>query len=413
MNIKGNIIIIVLTLCFCTAKAQQSRNADELYTAARKAAFEDKDYTQAISYCNKALELAPGYTEIILFKARLLAWNKQPDSARVYYNKALRQKPAMEEAYIALADFEYWNHNDSLVIPILDSGLHYNPQSASLLLRKAKAYDRARAYRNAIMLTDSVLALDRNNTEARALSQKLRDAVSKNSIGLKYDYVTFDKQFPDPWHLININYTRQTRLGPATLNVNYANRFGKKGLQLEAEAYPRISKTFYTYIDLGYSADVGIFPKWRGGFSLYANLPAAFEAEAGIRYLYFTENKLLYTLYAGKYLGSFLVGARTYLTPTSSTISQSYSILGRYYYRSADEYIGLEAGYGISPDERAIAYLLNTGYKFTTYRAGIDFRYAIRKASIITFNASVINQEYLPGTKGNQFQAGVGYIHRF
>ena len=182
---------------------------------------------------------------------------------------------------------------------------------------------------------------------------------------------------------------------------------------METEAYPRISKTFYTYLNLGYSADVGIFPKWRAGASLYMNLPAAFETEAGIRYLYFTDNQLIYTLYAGKYLGSFLIGARTYLTPSTSTISQSYNVMARYYYRSADEYIGINGGYGISPDERAIAYLLNSTYKLVSYRAGLDIRYAIRRLNIITFNASFITQEYLPATKGNQYQVGIGYIRRF
>ena len=121
----------------------------------------------------------------------------------------------MEDAYVALSDFEFWNHNDSLVIPILDRGLQYHPQSVQLLLRKAKALDRMREYYDAIVLTDSVLQLDRNNTEARALSQKLRDNISKNSIGLKYDYVTFDKQFPDPWHFVSLNLyqANQRRLG--------------------------------------------------------------------------------------------------------------------------------------------------------------------------------------------------------
>jgi YaiO family outer membrane protein len=411
-RIKG-VMTAFLFILSLQIVAQEKPTADGLYAAARKFAFDDKDYAQAISYCNQALALTPSYTEITLFKARLYAWDNKKDSARIYFDKALQEKPEMEEAYVALSDFEYWNHNDSLVIPIIDRGLQYHPQSVPLLLRKAKALDRTREYHDAIILTDSVLKLERNNTEARALSQKLRDNISKNSIGIKYDYVRFDKQFPDPWHIASLNYTRQTSIGPVSIIANYANRFKTEGLQIEAEAYPRISKTFYTYVNLGYSADVGIFPKWRAGASVYMNLPAAFEAEAGIRYLYFTDNKYIYTLYAGKYLGSFLLGARTYLTPSSATISQSYNVLARYYYRSADEYVGINAGYGISPDERAIAYLLNSNYKLISYRAGLDLRYAIRKLNIITFNASIINQEYLAAIWGNQFQIGAGYIRRF
>jgi YaiO family outer membrane protein len=86
------------------------------------------------------------------------------------------------------------------------------------------------------------------------------------------------------------------------------------GLQYELESYPRFSKTFYAYANIGYSDNVGVFPKWKAGASLYANLPKAFEAELGIRYLYFNSAAYIYTLYIGKYYKSFLFG--TYISCT-------------------------------------------------------------------------------------------------
>jgi len=406
--------LLLATILMLLPAAHAQQNADELYAAARKAAFDDKNYTQAQQYCNQALAITPGYTEITLFKARLYAWSEKPDSARIFFEKALQEKPQMAEIYASYADLEYWNHNDSLVIPLLDRGLQYNPASTDLLLRKAQALDRAKAYRDAIILTDSVLVLDRKNAMARALSQKLRDNISKNSIGIRYEYMTFDKaHYPEPWHYASLSYTRQTKIGSFALMLNYADRLNGNGYQLETEAYPRISKTFYTYVNFGYSEDVGIFPQYRAGFSLWANLPSAFEAEAGIRYLYFTEGKTLYTAYLGKYTGNLLIGARTYLTPSDTSISPSYNILARYYYRTADEYIGINLGYGLSPDERAYANLLNEKFQIVTYRADLDFRHSIRRLNIITLKLSFINQEYLPGIKDNQILIGAGYTRRF
>ena len=138
----------------------------------------------------------------------------------------------------------------------------------------------------------------------------------------------------------------------------------RTGCRGEADAYPRINKTFYTYVNFGYSGNVGVFPNFRAGFSLYANLPKSFEAEAGVRYLYFTSTTIIYTFAIGKYYKNFLFTARTYQTPSDFGFSQSYSLSGRYFLKGADDYIGLSMGSGISPDETNQVVLYN-GKQFT------------------------------------------------
>lgn len=399
---KGNVV-----------HAQHFINTDSLFSVARKAAFDDKDYNVAIAHANKALAANPLYTDVIVFLGRLYAWKKMPDSARYYFNTALKQDVTLAEAYTAYADVELWNDNKERAIEILDTGLTYHPGELSLLIRKAKIMNALRDYETAIHIVDTILSIDKKNTEARALAAQIRDNISKNKIGIKYDYVYFDKQFPDPWQFLGIDYTRQTRLGPVTAKINYANRFKTSGLQYELEAYPRFSKVFYTYLNIGYSSDITVFPKWRAGASLYANLPKAFEVEAGLRYLYFNTNTFIYTLYVGKYYNNFLFGARTYLTPAINNIAESYSVLGRYYYKGVDDYVGIMLSTGISPDDRRVNVQLYNNYKLRTYSCELTLRHSIRKLNIITFNCSILNQEYLPKVTGNQLQVGLGYIRRF
>jgi len=119
------------------------------------------------------------------------------------------------------------------------------------------------------VVVNRVLKINKNNSEARSLAERIKEAVAKNKIGISYDLTHFDKQFNDPWHIVSIDYGRQTKLGSFNLRVNYANRFKESGVQYEADAYPRINKTFYSYISFGYSGDVGVFPKYRVGASLY------------------------------------------------------------------------------------------------------------------------------------------------
>lgn len=395
------------------AWAQDTTTAEGLFTTARKEAFDNKDYDAAIIHAQKALRIDPKYTDITIFLGRLYGWKDMPDSARYYLSLAIENAPNYADAYAAYADLELWNDNKERSLELVNTGLSNDPESVPLQMRKAKVLNSMREYKAAIGIIDTLLSIDPKNTDARALASQIRDNVSKNRIGIKYDYIHFDKQFPDDWQLFSIDYTRQTKQGPITARVNYANRFGNSGLQYELEAYPKISKTFYGYLNIGYSEDVNVLPKWRAGASLYANLPKAFETELGIRYLYFNSDVFIYTLYLGKYYNNFLFGARTYVTPASSNIAQSYSVLVRYYYKGVDDYIGLSAGAGLSPDDRRINVQLNSNYKLRTYTTELTVRHAIKRLNIIMFNASLLNQEYLPETIGNQIQVGVGYIRRF
>lgn len=391
-----------------------AQNADSLFTTARNTAFDKKDYPAAIVLSKKALEINPSYTDVVVFTARLYTWTKQHDSARFYFQQALMQKPDLEDIYVGFTDLEYWSENYSAALGILTEGLHRHPASEDLLLRKAKILYAQREYKAAIPIADTVLKINRGNAEARRLAIQIQDNVAKNRIGVKYDYVSFDKQFPDPWQLVSIDYTRQTKSGPFTARVNYANRFKLDAFQYELESYPRFSKMFYGYFNAGYSDNTaGILPKWRMGTSLFANLPKAFEAELGIRYLYFTSDVFIYTAYVGKYYKSFLFGARTFLTPKTTNIAQTYIVMLRYYYGSVDDYVGLNVGTGLSPDDRRINVQLNSTYKLRSYTCELTARFSIRKLNIITANFSLLNQEYFPGLIGNQTQIGVGYIRRF
>ena len=395
---------------------QDSLSADGLLVMARKAAFDDKNYELAKERLYKALRISPGYADIRVFLGRIHTWTKEYDSARYYFTSVLKVNPGYADASVALADLEYWNDDNKKSLQVADSALTYHPESEDLWVRKARVLNAMRRFAEAQTAVDHVLKIDRNNTEARSLADRIKESSTKNKIGLSYDYVSFDKQFSDPWHLASFDYTRTTGIGSVTGRINYANRFKDNGVQYEMEAYPHLSKTFYTYMSLGYSDNVGVFPQWRGGFSLYANLPKSYEAELGIRYLKFSgDPTYIYTAYLGKYYKSWLFSGRTYLTPSSftNTVSASYSVSARYYYGSADDLIGGTFGYGISPDDRLNSIQLDNSIRLISYKAGLFFKTKISRFSVLSIDGSWINQEYLPQTKGNQFQISIGWLHRF
>jgi YaiO family outer membrane protein len=415
MNYRLFYFFILFAVFSKATYAQNGASSDELFQQARHAAFDQKDYSKAISLSKQALTKSPDYSDIRVFLGRVYTWSGKIDSARDAFNYVLGKHPDNEDASFAFGSLEYWNDNSAKALQLTNAGLKYHPQSKDLLLLKAKVLNDLKRYSEARNTLDTLIKEDPGNTGAHALADRVQDNASVNKIGITYDYIHFDKEFSEPWQLASLEYGRQTGLGSVIGYVNYANRFNTNGVQYELDAYPHISKTFYAYMSGAYSDNVGVFPKTRAGFSLYANLPASFEAEAGFRYLHFTGDTWIYTASVSKYYKSFWFNFRTYLTPSNSSISQSYSVHVRYYTGGADDYLSLGVGTGISPDDPRNIILLNNGnnYKLMSNNVSLAFWHTFKRRNVFFITASLDHQEYKFQTWGNQLDLGIGYLRRF
>ncbi|UIR54873.1 YaiO family outer membrane beta-barrel protein [Sphingobacterium sp. SRCM116780] len=387
--------------------------ADSLFIKARKQAFELKDYTQAIKTSKQALQKAPKYTDISIFLGRLYAWSNQIDSARQIFEQLNSQNIQDEDFYLAYGSLEYWNDQPLKATALVDKGILLHPTSQDLLLLKSKIDYSNDAYESAEKSVDRLLKLNPKHTEARALSKSIQEYVAKNALGINYNFVHFDKQFENNWHIVGLSYKRVTPIGSIIFKTNYANKFADNGLQFELEAYPRLSKIFYLYVGTGYSNNVGIFPRYRTGVSLYANLPFSFEGELGYRQLYFSKNIWMYTASIGKYYQNFWFNLKTYLTPNQENISQSYTGTIRYYTKGANDYLGFVIGTGLSPEENRSNLLDNATYKLKTFKVGAEYNLSINRTNLFSLSTTYYNQEFKPKEKGNQLDITFGYIKTF
>lgn len=412
--LKHSFIVLISLLAVFFACAQENElSSDELFQRARQQAFTNKNYPQAIRLSKLALTKSPDYHDISIFLGRLYTWNDKIDSARMIFNDLDQKNIPDEDFYLAYASAEYWNENPAKANSILDKGLSLNKNAEDLLLLKTKVNYGNDNISLAKESVDKLLQVNPKNSEARSLSKKIQDQSAKNAIGLSYNFVHFDKQFEDNWHIIGLQYKRQTGLGSVIFRTNYANKFADNGVQFEVEAYPRISKIFYMYVGAGYSDNVGIFPKYRTGVSLYANLPKSFEGEIGYRQLYFSDNLFMYTASISKYVQNFWLNFRTFITPSDQNISHSYTATARYYTGGMYDYIGFLAGTGISPDDNRSNLLSNDVYKMKTYKLGLDYNFSIKTSNLFNISATYYNQEFRPQQKGNQFDINIGYIKTF
>jgi YaiO family outer membrane protein len=145
---------------------------------------------------------------------------------------------------------------------------------------------------------------------------------------------------------------------------------------------------------------------------LYANLPKSFEAEAGFRYLRFSGDTWIYTASVGKYFKNYWFNFRTYLVPDNHSVSNSYSLTTRYYYKGTD-YFSVGLGTGVSPDDLNNSVQFANQYKLKSYRISADYRNTFNKMNTILLGVSIVQQEYQPKITGHQYQASVGYQRRF
>ncbi len=395
------------------ARVQSSPGAEDLFHEARSEAFDHHQYSVAIQTCRTALGLSPTDPDIRVFLGRLYAWSHNADSARLEFALALRQHRGYEDACIAWSDLEWWNGNDSAALSICLYGLDAHPASLELGERRARLLAALHRYREAKNAIDSLLATAPKNTAIRSLAGKIQEEAAGNKIGVSYDFVYFNREYKDPWHLANLEYSRQTGLGSVIGWVNYANRFRENGVQFETEAYPHISRSFYGYIDFGYSPQATLFPAWRTGASLYVNLPHAFEADAGFRYLYFSSSTWLYTFSLGKYYRNLWFNARCYLVPGQGGTSQSVTLTTRYYYGGADDYYMIAAGTGISPDDNTVIVQLASPHRLQTQKLQGGWRHVIHRRHIVFAGLQWLRQEYQPDVYGREWDLNAGYLYRF
>ncbi|HLP05403.1 MAG TPA: YaiO family outer membrane beta-barrel protein [Paludibacter sp.] len=419
---KNTFLLLAFIVCAAfstTLHAQNEPNSDDLFTMARQAAFDKKDYNQAIALSRRALAKSPDYSDIRVFLGRVYTWSGKLDSARTEIRQVILRHPDNEDAYVAIIDLEYWNDNNTAALGYCEQALTYNPGSRSLLVRKIKVLKAEKKFIEAYRLATDVLQKNPADDEIRTLVLDINDAASRNKVGMGYNLSWFDRGFPDhlhnsPWHILSLDYTRSTSLGSVNGRVNYGTRFGNKAFQFELDAYPRICKGLYAYVNLGLSDTSSVFPRFRAGGSLYKALPYSFEAELGFRHLRFASSTWIYVGGISKYYKNYLFGGRVTLVPGANKVSHSYTGIIRYYYGGADDYAYLNLGYGISPDEtNSVLAYNNGGYKLVSKGLTAGFKKSIRKVNIISFSTSLSQQEYKPLEKGLVLDCSLSFQRRF
>lgn len=225
---------------------------------------------------------------------------------------------------------------------------------------------------------------------------------------IEYNPAVFNNS--DPWHSVQLEVSKKSPLLGSTIGrINWADRFGRSGMQLEVDAYPKLFPGSYLYLNGGFSPS-SLFPLFRFGGEFFSSLRGGNELSAGFRYLYFTSSTvMLYTVSYGKYIGNYWISTRTFLTPRESGTSASLHLTGRRYFAVADEYLSATLGIGFAPRE---SFTANDLERVDSTKVGIGGKRPAGK-NILSWSFNLENELLTNNRSRIRFEGGMGYEFDF
>jgi YaiO family outer membrane protein len=383
----------------------QQVDVDELFRRALRLGREGR-FDEARRICLSILEQTPEYHDVRVYLGRLHLWQQDYAAGRRELQAVLKQVPDHSDALNAMIDAELWSGNPEAALEYCDRGLAIHAENQDFLWKKTRILFQRKDYQAAADTLRRLLSINPEHADALRMEPVIQSSVRLLEFSQTYRLDLLDRKTQDlePWHFFSLDAAYHAGFGPLIGRVNFASRdYGAgrtEGIQFELDSYPVFSERFYAYLNAGYSEDE-IFPRYRLGGELYANLPQAFELSAGLRYLEFEDARVtIYTGTLGKYHKDWWFSFRP--SYSSDTVGSGFSGLlwVRRYFSSSDEYIGLLAGLGNSPIE--LNFLENIE-RYSSYQIGLEFKKPLSGVLLFRGHVRYEREEYLPDVFGNRF----------
>jgi YaiO family outer membrane protein len=406
-------LIIFLNMFLFTESFGQI-NTDSLFqSSVQYAAL--KQYDSAVAEAQKVLEIHPDRADVMIHIANVYAWQQKTDSAKIYIQQAYALAPQSKELYDSWLNILLWNkeYEEIHTLSALAFSNKY-PDSTNIALKRLIAYKGSEKYEDGLNYADSLQNTIRKHPPVKALIDELILLIKNRQLSVFYSLDFFEKNNPEPQHLLFIDYAFKTGKHTWILRFNYANRFSKSDLMIESDYYHILKKKKYLYFNYGYSLQNELFPRHRAGFEYYFPLFRVFDASLGGRYLAF-QNPDVYILsgHLGKQWGSFWLAARPFYVFTENRNAFSLVNSFRLYGNNFSDFWGLEFSYGNSPDDRNL--ISNSGdiFRLSAYRIKVEKSFFINARNNIRIASGYSYEEFNKNAFRNKYLAEIHYTYRF
>ncbi|CAM1366373.1 conserved exported hypothetical protein [Tenacibaculum sediminilitoris] len=352
-NLKriSNVVVLFFLLVYSKANSQGTKNTrdvDLTFKTARELAF-DKQLKQAQDTLIHILDKYPNYLDVRSFLGNTYSWDGKHEMARKQFLKVLEADPKRKNDWVAVLKNELYSMYPQQVDLLIKRALIFFPEDVDILFLKAKLGEKNGKTDEVFLTLQKILTIDPTNEKVISFKENFLNSQRTNTIGIQLSTFHYDKSERVPSYFGTLSYSKKIKQGSVILKINYANRFETNGLQYELDMYPKITKTSYAYVNVGFSKD-NFFPSERYGLEFFQSLPKKFEVSLGFRRLKFSETTLGYTGTISKYIGNNYLSVRAFFSKSNDVTSKSGAVTYRKYIKGPNNYFDVTLGYGVFPE---------------------------------------------------------------
>jgi len=343
-------ILLAGLLNIVQAQSQNTTDPESEYQRIRTTAFSG-DLATASADARKLVNAFPSYGDARILLGRILAWQKDYKNAGAVIDTLLLTEPANADALAARKDISLWSRENSPVA-----------------------------------------------TDVRA----------------GYFFDSFSEPYSRYWQIFSAGAGHKFKWGEANAGINAGNLISNETslssateLQLQIEAYPKLTNKNYAYIAYAYSPG-SYFPRHRAAMEIWQVLPAGWAASAGLNYYYFNRNIFIAVASAEKYIGKFWFSLKGFLYFKDEGAVTSFNLNLRRYFTDRD-YLQLTLGTGTAPDEPFDIQSSLMRLKANSLR--LAYNVSVSPKLVMRLNAGYSREEYSGATWRNRFEGGVNFIY--
>jgi YaiO family outer membrane protein len=288
---------------------------------------------------------------------------------------------------------------------------------ARILLGRILAWQKN--YREAIGVIDTLLKSEPDNKDAvlarREISHWLRDNTPVSTeLVTGYSFDRFRQPFSRLWQVYSVGADHKFGWGKGGASLNMGRL--KAGdsttvrateVQMEIEAWPRLSDKNYAYADYAFSPGK-YFPHHRATLEVWQVLPEGWALSAGMNYYYFDRSLYIAVASVEKYIGNYWFSLRELVffkkeKPTTSTY-----LTARRYFGNTD-FVQVTAGTGTAPDEPFDIQSDILRYKAWSFRLVCNL--AAGQRVTLRLGAGFSREEYAENTWRNRYEGGINLVY--
>ena len=311
--------------------------------------------------------------------------------------------PSYGDAQILLARIYAWQNKFVPARTILDSLLVHEPENADALeVRKD---------------ISAWIMAERSDREGKSKSEvKVESDKKKGSADIRagYSFDNFTEPYNRFWQVYKAGVGHLFAWGPASAVLNIGNinirdplLHSATEMQIEVDAYPKLTKKNYAYLDYAFSPG-SYFPGHRAAAELWQVLPAGWAISAGLNYYYFDRNIFITLASVEKYIGKYWLSGKIFVYFKDIGPTTSFYVNARRYSNESD-FAQITVGLGTAPDE---PFDIQTDLmRLSAYSIRLAYNLSLADKLMLRFGAGYSREEYTQSYWRNRYEGGINLIY--